>query len=637
MDILKDKVNSFFLQSVLNGLELRQGQLEMVTEVSEAIEKNLPFAAEAEVGIGKSYAYLISVVIKYSADRRQIVIATSTIALQEQLYSDIQNVMRMLAISTDVIVAKGMKNYVCRRRLQGVMKRNDSVLLNKIMADVQCGIQDRAEMQFNIPAWLWDKICISRYGSEYCHTCDFTESCEYRQLRKKALFGSNIVICNQNMLVSHFVLQARGVGIFNRTCAVYIIDEAHDIESKFRDAFSVSFSRKDMINIVNRLADTVPYQQKKLAQTLVKNIGITIQKLYKEFVRQVHKQQKEIDDDKNAYYFDRNKECVSCLAELLQKLERFERFTCVSTAELCGFIDTVLNGSNGNVMWIEDGENIRLCVCRNDIRNDISRLLFGCGNVIMTSATISDKSEGTPHERCKFFLESIGFPKYCRVSKPKKSPFDYEHNSILYVSAAMPIPKYDDKDEYRDASIEEIIKLLSITKGKTLILFTSKKDMEYVYKKLSNAHLPYKFLIQHSGSSQAFVLEKFRKNLNSVILGTGTFWDGINVVGKSLSQVIIYKLPFPAPDPVTDYKMSVADDSLLDVAVPEMIIKLRQGVGRLIRSSHDKGIVSILDPRLSSVCVNRYRKITFDSLPMVRITEDMDILKKYWDKMCGGV
>lgn len=215
----------------------------------------------------------------------------------------------------------------------------------------------------------------------------------------------------------------------------------------------------------------------------------------------------------------------------------------------------------------------------------IDEFIIDKGNVILTSATISYKHRGTPYERCRYYLDNIGFPAFGRVSEPKRSPFDYDKNTMLYCSAVLPHPRK--KEEYRKMSIAEIVKLLEVTNGKTLILFTSKTDMEYVYKRLSNMHLPYKILIQHSSSSQEYVLEKFRKDVNSVILGTGMFWEGINIEGESLSQVIIYKLPFPVPDPIIDYKMSIVNDPINDVAVPEMIIKLKQGTGRLIRSASD--------------------------------------------------
>lgn len=630
MDV-RDRTNDFFRQSSENGLELREGQAEMADEVGRAIEDHVPLAVEAEVGTGKSYAYLIPAVIKFSEDNQQIAIATSTIALQEQIYKDARNVLKMLNVDVDIVVAKGMRNYICKHRLRVLLKKNkEDTLLQKIWKAVIDGNQDRSDLRINIPSELWGMICIRNYGNEHCHICDHTTSCQYHQIRKKIKSGRNIVICNQNMLISHYLHEK---GIFNPNCSTFIIDEAHDIKGKFREAYTESYSRTDMIRTINRCAENAPYQERKLANTLAGGIGITIQKLYEELVKQIRQKKKEFEEESNAYDFKMTKSVAGYVTELHRKFQRFERFTHVNTSEIQEFLYNILYPAE-HIIWIEDGTEIRLCICPKDIRRKISLLLFAKGNVILTSATISDKHRGTPYERCGYYLDSIGFPASGRVSEPKKSPFDYDKNTMLYCSAALPHPRK--REEYRKDSIAEIVKLLKITNGKTLILFTSKTDMEYVYKKLSNMHLPYKILIQHSSSSQEYVLEKFRKDVNSVILGTGTFWEGINVEGESLSQVIIYKLPFPVPDPIINHKMSVADDPINDVAVPEMIIKLKQGTGRLIRSASDKGIVSILDPRMSSKFRARNRNIALNSLPIKNRTEDIGKIRDFWNNLMEG-
>ena len=183
--------------------------------------------------------------------------------------------------------------------------------------------------------------------------------------------------------------------------------------------------------------------------------------------------------------------------------------------------------------------------------------------------------------------------------------------------------------------IDEILKLLNITQGKTLILFTAKSDMDYVYKKLSNIHLPYKIMVQGRTSSQTHLLNNFLCNVNSVMLGTGSYWEGINVEGRSLSQVIIYKLPFPYPEPIINCKMSEAEDPLMEVIVPEMIIKLRQGVGRLMRSENDKGIISILDPRLSSKSEAVYKDDVLAALPFCKKTENIRVIEEFWQCVCA--
>ena len=317
------------------------------------------------------------------------------------------------------------------------------------------------------------------------------------------------------------------------------------------------------------------------------------------------------------------------LADLEKKLG-YELISLAFLQELC-------NIQKENIIWLESDSELTFCICKKDIRRDISRLLFKqdvC--TVLTSATISSSSVGKPAERCRYFLEALDFPTEIGVvSEPKKSPFDYDKNTMLYVSPNMPYPGHskEERKQYADAAISEIIKLLAVTNGKALILFTAKSDMSYVYGRLTNEKLPYKLFIQNDSSSQKRRLEKFRTDTNSVILGSGTFWEGINIEGESLSQVIIYKLPFPVPDPINEYKMSLSKDPIMEVAVPEMIIKLKQGAGRLIRSAADKGIVSILDPRVNSKSKAAYREMVLNVLPEKNRTESIDELQEFWDNI----
>lgn len=326
-----------------------------------------------------------------------------------------------------------------------------------------------------------------------------------------------------------------------------------------------------------------------------------LEELFCMFRVQVKKQESESEGDVTSFFWEMNKDIGEKLIVIRRNLATLNARTEKYARLILQFLREVSNSADDNLVWLEKDKRLRLCVCQKDIHKDISRLLFTQGRcTILTSAMISDKQTGTPREKCSYYLNSIGYPVIEMVSEPKKSPFDYDNYTMLYCSREMPYPSIERRKEYRTASIAEIVKLLKVTNGKTLILFTAKEDMEYVYKKLSNMQLPYKIHMQSKTSSQAYQLDKFRADTNSVILGTGTYWEGINVEGESLSQVIVYKLPFPVPEPIIDYKMSLTKNPIDEVSVPEMVIQLKQGVGRLIRSASDKGIVSILDPKVSS-------------------------------------
>lgn len=179
------------------------------------------------------------------------------------------------------------------------------------------------------------------------------------------------------MLVSHLVNSEHGRGIFAENCFVYIIDEAHNLESKFRDAFSVSYSRKDLINRLNDYSKMVSSEKLKLANRLTGSICKTMQKLYADLNRQVHQQKRGMDDGANTFFFKQTKDVLISAKELRRKIERFEKFTEVLIPDVKRFIEKIISPDSDNIMWIENGKNIRLCICKKDISRDISRLLFG--------------------------------------------------------------------------------------------------------------------------------------------------------------------------------------------------------------------------------------------------------------------
>ena len=624
---LNKAVTQFFDKAVQKyGYQVRSGQNEMASEVSRAVAEKLSLAVEAEVGTGKSYAYLVPVLIQYFRERKQVIIATSTIALQEQLYRDAETVLELLGVDTEIILAKGMKNYLCMKKMNRFRRRSDNLCLKLLWNWANAGRQDRKKIPLNLEDRIWNRLCVCNYGNRHCQQCAFINKCCYHQMRLKLLNGNQIVICNQNMLVSHLVNEQYTRRIFSRRIGTIIIDEAHNLEPKFRDAFTQSYTKHELLFAVRKCSE---YSHSGRANRIKETLRNDIIRLFQAFKEQIRSQQKHADGDMTAFFLKPNREICTLMRRIRKNFTLLENTDELS--RLYYFIHDVMNMDKSQIVWLRKEPEIQLCICQKEIRPEISELLFRDGRcTVLTSATISDGRD------YGYFLNSIGFPKDGFVSKPKKSPFDYDSKTILYCSAVLPIPKPENRTEYRRKSVPEILKLLKVTDGRTLILFTSRKDMDYVYKRLSNLHLPYKILKQNISSSQEYQLEKFRNDVKSVILGTGTYWEGINVEGESLSQVIIYKLPFPVPDPILDYKMSLTKHPISDVAVPEMIIKLRQGAGRLIRSETDRGIVSVLDPRISRQSQKKYRNTVLESLPIKNRTENIEEIKRFWDIITTG-
>lgn len=629
---LIEPVQHFFEKAAENGLEKREGQIAMSSEICEAVVEKKPIAVEAEVGIGKSIAYLVPIILQYFRERRQIIIATSTIALQEQLENDVHTVLQMLGVKADVILAMGMRNYICCRRLAGciVHNRQNSEALERIFDIAKSGEQLRNKMGIEINDKLWDSICIKNFG-ERCRDCRYAHNCWYSQMRSRLLYENCIVICNQNMLVSHLIQKDNGLsGIFNPSNNITVIDEAHNLESKFRDVYTRKMSQSQF-----RYELTVAEKRLKNNDPI-----IALRKMYAELINTLHNditiQKRNAEGDMQVYYFNQGEYVKNLLFNIRKNLSELKKKLGYELRSLA-FLRELCNIRKENIIWLENDTELTICICRKDIRSDISHLLFkrdAC--TILTSATISSRNTGSSVERCRYFLEALAFPTYKGVvSEPKRSPFDYDKNTMLYISPDMPYPGHDreKRKQYANAAIDEIVRLLAVTKGKALILFTAKTDMSYVYGRLTNIGLPYKLMVQDDGSSQKRRLDKFKADINSVILGSGTFWEGINIEGESLSQVIIYKLPFPVPDPINEYKMSLVKDPITEITVPEMIIKLRQGVGRLIRSATDKGIVSILDPRVNSDSKAKYKDMTLNAFPEKNRTERIDELIEFWNNI----
>ena len=621
---LLSAVNRFYKDDMKNGLQRRDGQIEMSGEITQAIMDNKSLAVEAEVGIGKSIAYLVPLVLQFFRERKQMVIATSTITLQEQLERDIIKVLEVLGVRADVEIAKGMKNYICLKRFQNFVREHSDYIRTYDRA--KYGLQTRTDVY--VSEDVWNKICITSCG-EKCSDCQFRKICEYSLMRERIRNNDEIVICNQNMLVSHFIKEESSEGIFKPDFSTLVVDEAHNLENNFRDAFTTAYSQKEISNEVLKATEN----RKNILSSRIVEIIQMVDDFFKYLKYDIHQQQSRSIDDMRTYYYRPIREVRKLVLRIRSAMLEIE----MRTNRRLNCLQMFRNLGNKNfLVWLSTEKGVRINACKKNIRKEIGRLLFtSTRRTILTSGTITSQNSGTLKERYQYFMDSLGCPDNVCVSEPKKSPFDFDKHTMLYVSNKLPCPNKRNRNKYRNEAISEIVKLLEVTHGKALILFTAKDDRDYVFKKLSNMGLPYKIMVQSSDSSQEHRLERFQNNVNSVILGTGAYWEGINIKGESLSQVIIFKLPFPVPDPITEYKMANKECPLLEVAVPEMIIKLKQGAGRLIRSSEDKGIVSILDPRVSSRRKTAYREDTLASLPEKNSTEDISELKEFWNSIKG--
>lgn len=652
---ISEKVTSFFCDPAPDrpDFEQREGQLDMSYDILDAIKHGQHILAEAGVGIGKSYAYLVPLLLHNSYAQKPIVIATSTIALQEQLVNDVEYLQNRLNIWRSVTLAKGQTNYLCFERAMKYLDRPDAEMSDELWELVVAGGQDRTDFPAELPAKIWEQICVKRFSRRTCRNCH--SACRYRDIRDRLIHESGIIICNQDFLTQHLLKLWHGQsGLINGELELVVVDEAHNLEDRVRNAATQTVDLPGLLRLIGLAQYDVAPEMVYYIQRDMDNSRQSARAFFQCLKEQVQQQLAESERDgrdTDRFFFRQDKKSLSQLQHLASALknlsERVQTFSAYDMrqarkpsdedfdAAVSLFADIAAD-LDGSLLWIEQkGNGVELHYCPRNMRDIISRLYFdGSIRTILTSATLTNTAQGSVEDMYSYFIRNTGFPadKGGILSEPKPSPFPYDEHAMIYYCDDIPHPRLD-HDGFIREGVERLVEILDISQGKALVLFTAKTDLEEVYEQLQQKGLPYKILKQQPGSSQDRVLAEFKSNTDSVLLGTGAYWEGIDIKGKSLSNLVIFRLPFPVPDPIIEDKVSFAQDGLMEVRVPEMIIKLKQGIGRLIRSQSDTGIVSIIDPRLKDAPAERYHDVTWASLPIHNRTSSLMELRAFYHSL----
>lgn len=646
--------NIFFDNPEKYGFEIREGQQEMACEIIDAITDGSHLAVEAGVGIGKSYAYLIPLLFYSQAFNRPVVVATSTIALQEQLLSDVQRLQEMLNTGREVILAKGQAHYVCSKRAGQYITDPAAPLGNEIKAGLEAGAQERKDFGFPIPAKIWEKINVSRFSMHACNSC--SDKCLYYHIRDRLQFIDGIILCNQDFLTAHLRKKRRMQrGLISDRVDLVVIDEAHNLEDKVRTATTECLSQGALLSVIRAATKEVPARDQQYIQRSVGQAEAAVRAFFSHLRQQVQLQIAEsVQDTKYAdrFFFRENDTAMALLRAMSKGLDdladdveiqlsrtEIPIFNTSASDELentVSGLSDLLDDFNNQLVWIErKGSNADLVYCPKNTKQVIRRLFFDSDVLsILTSATLTTAGQGELEEQYSYFIDSTGFPieDGALLSDPKPSPFPYNEHAMIYYCDDLPHPTKE-HEEFIKQGTARLVDILNISGGKALVLFTAKTDMEEVYAALQGQKLPYKILMQQAGSSQESVLQEFEHNTDSVLLGTGAYWEGISIEGKSLSNLVIFRLPFPVPDPIITYKESISSNALMKVMVPEMVTKLKQGVGRLIRNFTDTGIISIIDPRLKDINPKPYRDVVWKALPISNRTNNLQELQEFYNRL----
>jgi len=664
----------------MENFESRNEQLEMLQAVTNALSNSQHLMVEAGTGIGKSFAYLVPAAFWSMRNNARVVISTNTLNLQDQLVNkDIPDLKKALEIDLRVGVLKGRVNYLCPRRLEALRHRkprdaSELRLLAKILVWLEnggTGQQNELNLTGPLENETWRRlsaqdeacvteVCMNRMGG----------ICPYFQARQTAL-GAHIIIVNHALLLSDVIAN-------NRVLPEYkylIVDEAHHLEDASTNALSYRVTQSDIERLFEELGSSNngtlgqlltglsnslnPADYSAISRSVEKatDLAYRAQTRFKDFFKCI---EKFLDQERNGNEVGDYGQQVRVIAatqhqpiwddvmiswdEVSQPLETLQRLLASTISglsdevaagneqienlmsELLSIIHTIQEMHNNiNAMVTELDSNtiywINLDVKYNRLSLNFAPLEIGPlmeeylwhtkESVVITSATL------TANNNFDYIRSRLNADEADELILG--SPFDYENSALLFLPTDMPEP-IDFKNYQR--SIERVIlRTARATGGRMLVLFTSYRQLKATSHVVSPllAKDGIQVFEQGEGASTSALLDSFRTTDQAVLLGTRSFWEGVDVPGEALSILLIVKLPFDVPsDPVIAARAETFENAFSEYTLPEAILRFRQGFGRLIRTQADRGVVAILDRRVRS---KQYGPLFLKSLPDCHVVE----------------
>ena len=661
------------LSTLSEQFEERPVQIELLKNIAKAFNQNHIGVFEAGTGVGKSYAYLIPSILWAIQNKERVIISTGTINLQQQLCEkDIPAVEKILGNKIKFILMKGRQNYICKRRLMETASvldlfEDETEEIKKI-ADWEETTKtgSKSDMSFMPSENAWTKV---NSESDACmgKRCPFFNECYVMKVRKQAASAS-IIVVNHHLLFADIESRMSGIGYDEPSVLPpyrrIIFDEAHGIENAATSFFSESVNRFKLTKLVNQM-----YRKRKSAEfghlcsiaVFSKNED-KVQEAY-ELTSRIKKAISNLEiaakDFMNNEYSLRLFEGTARqagpfliqtneLADALGSFTNLVRLIIEGVSDedkeaapfweakiilrrLDSYVILLKNFSlwdekRQNVYWIQkkrlpadlarssdDPDYVILTETPLDISSLMNMGVYEeMSSVICTSATLKTGRD------FKYWCSRTGIS----YTDPERvncnsfdSPFPYNKNMLFAVPSDAPLP---DRPEFQQWIEMAIPRLISAAEGRTLVLFTSYESLRSAHNTTLHMLKGFSGLIMKQGDDDnSKLLEKFKNDNESVLFATDSFWQGVDIPGESLSQVIIVKLPFTVPnDPVFVARSEAIEkrggNSFMEMSVPEAVIKFRQGIGRLIRRSDDRGVVTVLDRRLYE---KRYGASFIQSMP----------------------
>lgn len=618
----------------LKNFEFRHSQVGMAHLIRDVLEENTVGLVEAGTGTGKTLSYLLPIVLS----GKKAVISTGTKNLQDQiLFKDIPLLSDSTGLSIDAMLMKGRKNYLClhkyfQYRSQPSLLASDQ---EKTTARIDAWLRktefaDRSEL-----FWLkdddplWEALSST---SEQCLgiNCPHAEDCYLNALRRKAA-RSRIIIVNHHLFFADLMVKEGGFGEIIPRFQIVVFDEAHKIEEIATTYFGESLSTAQLISLVNEVEKEAGELRKIRKKDLDQHLNSirTGTESLKELILD-RPEKSRIDDDTLAT-IDRGfasnvRKGLSYIQHEsgLDLLQNGSPHTLVTRAsELEQKLERIfLSDASNWLCWYEKRKKaIVLHKSPLDISQYMQELVYHKGKaVVFTSATLSTNGNFDYIRSRLGLLEEVTEGIY-------PSHFDFSEQTILYVPKDLPPPG---DPEFGAKAGMRILNTLKCTAGRALVLFTSFQNLYRVHR-IVRGKIPYNIWKQ-GDAPKSVLLKEFTKDTHSVLLATGSFWQGVDVPGEALSCLIIDKLPFDSPgDPLIAARLesirSRGGNPFMEYQLPSAIISLKQGLGRLIRNSADRGILAIMDSRMIT---RSYGRFFFESLPEIPLTHELSDVESFF-------